>query len=101
MANTLTRENTGEKWTDEIHSFDADDVVAHARNETSEDLVDRQSDVIDFGASYEGANMCVSTAACQPGKGYTKIAYDGVDEQFQLMTPADGGFLGRPMGWER
>ena len=99
MANTLTRENTGEKWMDEDHSFDADDAAAHSRNETSEDLVERQSDVIGFGASYGAENMCVSTEAAK--RGYTKLAYDGMDEQFQLMDPSDGGFLGRPQGWER
>lgn len=34
-------------------------------------------------------------------RGFKRIPYDGADQQFDLASPSDGGFLGRPQGWER
>lgn len=69
----------------------------HARNATSQALATSQDGV---GENIgEQAVMCCSTEVAK--RGYARLTYDGTDEQFQLMSPADGGFLGRPMGWER
>lgn len=100
MESTLTRENTQEKWTDENHSFDADDRVAHARGETAEDLAERNP--IGFGLDTFPLNMGFSADAAK--RGYVRQAYDGTemaDVQFERTTSMDGGFLGRPHGWER
>ena len=96
MKSTLTRENTGEKWTDENHSFDADDRTAHSRNETMEDLAELNP--VRMKPVDCGCEMVVSQAAAE--RGYSRITV-GMDQQFALMSSADGGFLGRPQGWER
>lgn len=97
---TITRENTDEKWTDEKHSFDADDRVAHPRNETAEDLA--ALNPIGFGADGLSCEMIASRTAME--RGFTRLPYDGTDPgdvEFERTTSLDGGFLGRAHGWER
>jgi hypothetical protein len=99
MASTLSKVNTDIKWMDEIHSPDADDGTEPVCNEASEDLT--EVNPVEFSEPPGPFNMSVSTAALAPGRGYTKLPYDGTDVQFEMMDPTDGGFLGRPQGWER
>ena len=89
---SIARANTDEKWTDDTHSPDGPTDC----NEASDGLKARNP--IGFGEDSYPLEMCATQATCE--RGFSRIPVKP-DLDMTLISDADGGFLGRPQGWER
>ena len=75
---------------------DKDDV----RESTAMELAEENP--IDMERETFSLNMCCAEANVK--RGFAKRPYDGADwadVQYESTMASDGGFLGRPHGWER
>jgi hypothetical protein len=94
----MDKVNASEKWSDPDHTFGPEPHGAKAVVENSPLSNHPPSD----DPSKFSLNMVTSLSTVK--RGFQRLPYDGsnmADEQFTTLSPSDGGFLGRPQGWER